>query len=662
MSASIKRELAAVMFTDIVGFTALMQQDEALTRLMRDRHRQVLETTHQNFHGKIIQYFGDGSLSIFKSAVEATACAVEIQKRLQIEEPVKVDLRIGLHLGDIVFEHESVFGDGVNIASRIESFSIPGAVMISDSLYEQIKKPRYNFKCCSLGKFQLKNVERPVEIFALSNDGLMIPSPEDLKGKGEIFDEYEERLHNLPQKLSSFVGRQKEIEDIEVLLVNNRLVTLTGPGGTGKSRLALQLAEKVAPHFPDGIFWIPLSAILDHSLVAFTIAKHLKLDQDPLLSIEEVMINFLHSKKLLLLLDNFEQIVGAAPLVERMLSQCPNLKVLASSRIVLQIIGEVEYSVKPLPLPKNGTSGIALLKGYPAINLFCQRAQSTRNRFELNQENAPFVTEICTRLDGLPLAIELAAARIKIFSPKAMLKRLDQRLDLKSNSTSLPERHRTIRQTIAWSFDLLDVEEKELFSRMSVFVGGANMEAIEEICGTNGLGGWEVVDGVLALVDKSLVQQEEKDDMEIRFFMLETIREFATDNLRKSEKDQQFKYAHAQFFLQMAEEAAPQLSGSEQSEWLSVLEVEQENFRAALHYCLQVEKFEMAFRLGLALRPFWGNRGMTMEGVQQLEKLLAIPSSEDHYPLRLKLMQALGVFVLLYSEVSQSQGNVFRMP
>ena len=430
------------------------------------------------------------------------------------------------------------------------------------------------------------------------------------------------------------------------MIRQHRLITLTGPGGTGKTRLSIQLAREVAYLYPDGVFWIPLAAVHDSEIVAFAIANELGLKEDSLLSIEEVLIQYFQDKRILLVLDNFEQILDAAGLIEELLLSCENLKVLVSSRIILQIAGEEEYQVSPLPLPElNSFNVLEGLQEVPSVALFAERARSSRRNFKLTKDNVEAIAHICQRLDGLPLAIELAAARTKLFSPAKLLSRLTNSLDVLKGGRQYAERHQTLRQTIAWSYDLLETEEQELFRRSSVFVGGSTIEAVEEVCGQNGLSDWNIEDGVMALVDKSLIKTEETED-ELRFYMLETIREYAVEALHHSNKAELFKKTHIQYYLNLAEEGVSSISGPDGAYWTMVLFDEQANFRAAIDYAIELGEMSFAYRLGMALRPFWGTKGMTMEGIQQLEKITAGEVLESLREERLTVLQMLGMLYM----------------
>ena len=656
MTNSSKRILATIMFTDMVGYTALMQEDEALARKKRKRHRDVFEQLHKEHQGQIIQYFGDGTLSIFLNARDATQCAIDLQ--LQLKAPIEVPLRIGLHLGEIVVEDDQLIGDAVNVASRVESFAATGSVLVSKEVVDQLKN-QLQFSFQSMGAFQFKNVKQSKELFAIRHQGLVVPLPDELSGKGKRSETVSD---NLPQILTSFIGREEEMATLTELLQSHRLITLTGPGGTGKTRLSIQLARAVRGQFQDGIYWIPLAAVVDVEMVGFSIAKQLGLQEDAVLKIDEVIIRFFKSKRALLILDNFEQIVASAGLVQGLLQNCPDLSILVSSRIILQVPGEMEYQVSPLSLPHlNGSNTLERLEDVPSIALFAQRAQLTRRNFQLTQDNILTVAEICIRLDGLPLAIELAAARTKIFKPKALLKRLGKCLDLLKGGGKLPERHQTLRQTISWSYDMLSAEEQLLFRRAAVFAGGATIEAIEKICGQQELEDCDMVDVVMALVDKSLLQTTETED-DTRFFMLETIREFAVEALEKSTESRALQLAHIDYFLSFAEEAGPNFTGPEAETWTQKLIHDYANCLAVIDRAIALGETQLAYRMIQALRPYWFYKFIPNEAIQLIERVVAYPVAEELYADRQKIKQMLAQFYLWLPLAKKSSGYSGRKP
>ncbi len=636
MKSKLNRILAAVMFSDLEGFTALMGSNETLALQKLDKFLTLNKKLHKKHGGEIVNFLGDGTLSIFTSAYSAVKCAAELQRQLQA--PIKVPLRIGIEMGDIVYTDDNVYGNAVNLASRIESFSVPGAVLVSDTIFQQLKNhTTFNFK--ALGEYHFKNIAKPSNIYALDIDGLVAPEASELVGKGKNILKL---VDNLPQTPDTFLGRETEIKEIDQLLNNHRMITLTGPGGTGKTRLAIELARIVGSRFPDGVYWIPLASIKEVEVVPLTIAKYLKLEEDAILSVEEQIQLFFELKKALLILDNFEQVVGATSIINFLLEQCGQLQVLVTSRVLLELLGEIEYPVQPLETPKQYHSKtLKELEKMSSLALFVERATLSSRNFELTNENVITVAELCVRLDGLPLAIELAAARIKIFSPLQLLTRLRDSFDILKGGGQYPTRHQTLRQTIAWSYDLLEKEQQQLLRRASIFVGGSTIEALEKICGSHGLEQWNTVEGIMGLVNKSLLHIDETGK-EIRLVMLETIREFALEEFEKTEEVLKVKSAHINYYLSLSELAAPHFYDAEAENWEELIFNDQENFRAAVDYSLDSNQIDMAYRLGLSLIPFWGYRGMTAnEGVQQLEKIAAVAFDESLHVQRLKILQTL---------------------
>ena len=457
------------------------------------------------------------------------------------------------------------------------------------------------------------------------------------------------RLGNLPIPSTPLLGREQELEALTKLLRRDevRLITLTGPGGTGKTRLGLQVASNLSEALTDGTFFVSLAANTDAKLVMSTIAQTFGIFENPVRSIAEGVIAYLREKNLLLLLDNFEHLIAAAPIVAELLVACPKLKILVTSRTVLHLMGEHEFSVPPLatPNPKHGVTPAALTQ-YAAIKLFVQRAAAVKPDFILTHENASAVAEICFRLDGLPLAIELAAARLKLFSPQTMLARLGSRFELlKGGARDMPARHHTLQQAIAWSYDLLDAEEKALFRRLAVFSGGCSLDAVEAVCRANDDLTCSAIDGIAALIDKSLLRQDHTTDDEPRFVMLETIREYALECLRASEDREVTRRAHADFFLAIALQAEPELTGPKQKVWLTKLEREHDNFRAALKWVEETSEADYGLRLGGALWRFWLVRGHMIEGRERLTALLAHSGSAQHTRERAKVLNGAATII-----------------
>ncbi len=463
----------------------------------------------------------------------------------------------------------------------------------------------------------------------------------------------ETRPSNIPAQRTEFVGREKEVSAAKELLLRQdvRLVTVTGPGGIGKTRLAVQVATEIGDHFPGGIYFVPLSALSDPELVVSVIVQTLGLrgtgGQSPL-EILKKNLEDTSRPPMLFLLDNFEHLVQAAPAVAELLATGPNLKMLVTSRAALHVYGEHEFSVPPLALPDlRSMPSLEELSQFPAVALFMQRAIAAKPGFELTAENATAIAEICARLDGLPLAIELAAARVKVLSPSSMRTRLASRLQLLTGGArDLPERQQTLRAAIDWSFDLLTVAEQKLFRRLSVFVGGCTLESVEAVCDTNADLDLDLLDGMASMVDKSLLQQLEQPSGESRYTTLETIREYAREKLKASSEEAATKRAHAAYCLVLAEEGAAKHGSVEGAEWLKTFAIEHDNFRAALEWLAETGNAEWGLRLGAALFRFWETREYFAEGRDRLGKLLKIPGAAAHTKARARVLFAAGVLAV----------------
>jgi predicted ATPase len=455
------------------------------------------------------------------------------------------------------------------------------------------------------------------------------------------------RPNNLPLQRTTFVGREREAVALRQLLSREdvQLVTLTGPGGIGKTRLALQVATDIAAEFPGGVCFVPLSVVADPGLIPSTIGQALGLhetgNQSPQESLKEHVSGL--GQPMLLLLDNFEHLVSAAPVIAQLLTAGRKLKVAVTSQAPLHVYGEHEFPVPPLALPDlKSIPPLEVLSRLPAIALFVERAQAIRREFTLTRENAPAVAALCARLDGLPLAIELAAARIKLLSPSAMLARLESRLNLLTGGArDLPTRQQTLRNTVDWSYGLLSAAEQTLFRRLSVFIGGCTLEGAEAVCDTKGDLGLDILDGMSSMVDKSLAQQVEQADSETRFFMLSTIREYAAERLAESKDDGATRRAHAAYYLVLAEEGAEDVVAH--PEWLDRFEIEHENFRLALDHLIKTGDAEWALRLGAALFRFWETREHLTEGREAIARVLALEGTAALPKLRARLSFAAAV-------------------
>jgi predicted ATPase/DNA-binding CsgD family transcriptional regulator len=438
--------------------------------------------------------------------------------------------------------------------------------------------------------------------------------------------------HNLPMQLTSFIGRERELAAVRRLLSTARLVTITGAGGCGKTRLAVQAASTVGETFADGAHFVSLGAISDPTLIIPTIAQALGLAESPDRLLFDSLKAFLHDRQLLLVLDNFEQVISAAPLLTELLSACARLRMLVTSRETLRLHGEHEFPLAPLELSSRAQMpdqlSVEALLQYPGIALFVQRAHASQPDFRLTAANAAAVAEICARLDGLPLALELAAARIKLLPPQAMLARLhESSLSLLTGGArDVPARQQTLRGTVQWSYDLLSAAEQRTFRWLSVFVGGCTLDAAFSL--TRDQPSAAVLDNITSLINKSLVRQTEREG-EPRLGMLETIRAFGLEQLAQENELEALQRAHAEYYLSLAEETEYHLTGREQKAWLKRLEREQDNLRAALRWGFELQKADFALRLAGALWQFWSLRGQWSEGRRWLEDALALTSNTE---------------------------------
>jgi predicted ATPase/class 3 adenylate cyclase/Tfp pilus assembly protein PilF len=612
------------LFTDIEGSTKMWEQDSSSMQVALARHDEILRRVTEEHGGYVFKTVGDAFCCAFSTATDALETALETQQELFAKEwgvEGGVRVRMALHTGAAEERDGDYFGPPVNRVARLLSAAHGGQVLLSLPTQELVRDQLPSGTSLrDLGERRLKDLFRPERVFQLLAPELPSEFP-PLRS----LDAYR---NNLPLQPTPLVGREKEVSEVCNLLRSGetRLLTLTGPGGTGKTRLALQAAADLLEDFPDGTFFVQLATLTDADLFISAVAETLGVRETGEQALDDSLKNYLSERRMLLVLDNFEQVLEAAPTVTELLTVAPELKVLTTSRAPLGLYGEHEFPVPPLSMPDlKRPPPLERLTQYEAVGLFVERARALKPDFSITNESAPAVAEICVRLDGLPLAIELAAARIKMLPPRAMLQRLGSRLKLLTGGArDLPERQRTLRATIEWSHALLDEGERVLFARLSVFSGGRTLEAIEAICDAEGDLPVETFEGVSSLLDKSLLRQEEGPGGEPRFVMLETVHEFAREKLRQSAEAEEIKRVHAEYFLNLAEEADPELRGPDQLQWLERLEAEHDNMRAALTWALEHKEVELALRLGGALWWFWWMRSHNSEGRRWLEAALVM--------------------------------------
>jgi len=590
-----------LLFTDIEGSTRLLQRTgDAYAGLLAD-HRRLLREAFARHRGFEMDSEGDAFFVAFESANDAVAAAADAQAALaQYDWPDgnEVRVRIGLHTGEPRAVDGRYVGLVVHAAARIMAAGHGGQVLVSQSTRPLLDD---RFQLRDLGAHRLKDLPGTQQLYQLHVEG----QPADFPPLKTL----DHRPTNLPLEPNAFIGRTRELKEAWALLTraDARLLTLTGTGGGGKTRLALRLAAGAGERFPNGVFFVSLAPVWDWELVIPSIAQTLGLREQPGETVLETLTEYVRDRRILLLLDNFEQVLPAAPAVAGLLASAPGLRMLATSRTPLRLAGERTYSVPPL-----GES--------ESVNLFVERAHAADADFAVTDANARDVAEICTRLDGLPLAIELAAPRVRALSPAALLRRLDDRLKLLTGGAhDLDERQRTLRATIEWSYELLPDAERALIAQLSVFVGGCRLDAAEALCKAD----LEILDGLQSLVENSLLRRRADPDGEPRFWMLETIRDFACELLEERGNADDARRRHAEHFADEAEQLDLESRTGNHAGVLARLDEERNNLRAALAWARDQGESDLVLRLATALWGFWAARGYIAEGCLTLDAALA---------------------------------------
>jgi len=596
------------LFTDIENSTPLWEKYPEVMKSALAKHDSILKEAVESNNGQIIKTTGDGIHAVFSTAVDAVNASLDVQHVIQTSEAFKTSevslrVRMGLHTGEAELREGDYYGGTLNRAARIMSIGHGGQILVSETTLQITREhlPK-DVSLLDLGQHYLKGLSHPEHIYQLNAPDLQQEFPE--------LNSQSRAINNLPTQLTSFIGRERELAEAKSRLDGARLLTLIGPGGTGKTRLSIQLGTEFLSTFKDGVWLVEFAPIADPSLIMQTIASTLDIREVPGTPLHILVHDYLRNKQLLLILDNCEHLVEAsAKVADELLHVAPNIKIIASSREALGINGETVYRVPSLSLPEQVDITKEAAMGFESVQLFVDRAHAANRKFQLTDSNASSVAQICSRLDGIPLAIELAASRITVFSTGQIAKRLDDRFKLLTGGsrTALP-RQQTLRALIDWSYDLLSEEERALLRRLSAFAGGWTFEAAERICDTV-----DVFEHLPQLVNKSLVTVNDEGD-EPRYFLLETIRQYARDKLLENGEGKGTRDRHLAYYLEMAETAQPELLQREHElKWLKRLENEYDNIRMAVEWGLLHDPFA-AMRMVYFLLFFMMTKSHSGEG------------------------------------------------
>ncbi|WP_038160958.1 adenylate/guanylate cyclase domain-containing protein [Verrucomicrobium sp. BvORR106] len=635
------------LFSDIEGSTKKWDQHPDAMQAALAKHDRMLREIFAACSGYVFKTIGDAFCVAFDTAQWALAAALECQRALRDADWREVGglrVRMALHTGAAEHRDGDYFGQALNRTARILSAAHGGQVLVSLPTEELLRDhiPQ-GVSLRHLGEHRLRDLARPEQLYQLVAADL----PSEFGGLRSL----ESVANNLPIQLSTFIGREREMAEVKRVLGTTRLLTLTGMGGTGKTRLSLQVAADVLDHYPDGVWLVEFATIDDDSLVLETVAAALNLRQEAERPLTSTLTQFLRDRHLLLILDNCEHVVAAcARLSEVLLRACPRLSILASSREAMSIAGETAWPVPPMSLPDDwreistAPGALERLGGYEAVRLFAERARMVRPAFHLNAETAPLVAQICWRLDGIPLAIELAASRIRVLTLQQIVDRLDDRFHLlTTGSRNAVPRQQTLRLLIDWSHDLLSDPERRLFRRLSVFARGRTLEAIEAICSGEGVEEFEVIDLLTQLVDKSLVYVEKHPRHGARYFILESIWDYANEKLADAGEVETFRIRHLDYFLNFAVNSAPKIRGHSQREWLETVEQEEFNIRFALEAALELPgQVSKGLKLLAATQRYVEVRGLFKETGEAFLRLLSHADAAPRDEVRAGALAAAG--------------------
>ncbi len=646
--------VATFLFTDIQGSTRLWEQEPERMRAALARHDTIARDAVESHHGRVVKMTGDGMHAVFDDPLDAVRATIQMQCALaepQATNGLQLLVRCGMHTGISERRDNDYFGTAVNRAARIMAAAHGGQVLLSGAVATLIGEHPTGIELRDLGRVRLRDLTSPEHVYQLLHPKLRADFPP--------LRSLEATPNNLPQQLTSFVGRERELAQARDLLSRTRLLTLLGVGGLGKSRLSLQIAAEVLEAFPDGVWLVELASIADERLVPLSVASALGVKEDAGRPVQETLAKHVADRHLLIILDNCEHLIGAcAHLAKALLQAGAQVRILATSREALRIAGETTLQLPTLSLPDaDATPALSELQKIDAIRLFVDRAAAADPAFHLDEDNAAAVTEICRRLDGIPLAIELAAARARGLPVDRIAARLNDRFKLLTGGdrTAL-KRQQTLRALIDWSHDLLTPPERALFRRLSVFAGGWTLEAAETV-GTGGdVEEGDVLDLLTRLIEKSLVSPD-ADDSRYRF--LETIREYAAEQLRKSGEEEDLRMRHLEWYLALFEAGRPNLIGPEQATWLARLDAERENLFAAHRYCDHAPGGgELGMRLMSAVRRYWFDRGLLGLGYRTTMEALTRPSAQAPTPARAAALNDAGQIAAFMGRYAEAHAHL----
>ena len=645
------RFISTFLFTDIEGSTRLWELEPARMQPALAAHDRVARAAVEAHCGRVIKTTGDGICAVFDDPLQAVEATLEFQQSIADRTRtggMELRARCGIHIGMAQHRNQDYFGSTLNRAARIMSAAHGGQVLLSQATFDLVSgRLPQSVSLRDLGPVRLRDLAAPERLYQLEHASLRHDFP--------ALRSLERTPNNLPQHATSFIGRERELDEVAKALKRARLLTLVGVGGIGKTRLTLQVAADIVDDYVDGVWFVELAAVADQSAVTHAVAKALGLAEEPGRALADVVSGWAADKRLLLVLDNCEHLVGAcAALAERLLREAPGMKVLASSREPLRIAAEVVYPVPTLGLPESGKPETDLTYSrYPAVRLFAERATSVLPSFTLDARNGKTIADICRHLDGIPLAIELAAARVRAMPVDTIAARLDDRFRLLSTGsrTALP-RQQTLRALIDWSHDLLSSDERAVFRRLAVFAGGWTLDAAEAVCAGDDVERAEVLELLTSLVDKSLVAVELDG---ARYRLLETIRSYAKEKLEASGEESLACVAHLDFYLALVVSAEAHQNGPNQLAWRARLDLEQENLLSAHSFCGgSNEAGAKVLRLANAMQMYWFRSGLLPTGKRLMTEALLHPGARTRDKQRSEALSAAGLFCSFAGEYDEA--------